>query len=30
VNQSVTHRKNLTNLLRFTGELLPERGIAIQ
>jgi outer membrane protein len=30
VNQSVNHRKNLTNLLRFTGELLPERGIAIQ
>jgi outer membrane protein len=30
VNSSVNHRKNLTNLLRFTGELLPERGIAIQ
>ncbi|MEO8128958.1 MAG: TolC family protein, partial [Bryobacteraceae bacterium] len=30
VNQSVNHRKNLTNLLRYTGELLPERGIAIQ
>ncbi|HUS06964.1 MAG TPA: TolC family protein [Bryobacteraceae bacterium] len=30
VNQSVNYRKNLTNLLRFTGELLPERGIAIQ
>jgi len=30
VNQSVNHRKNLTNLLRFTGELLAERGIAIQ
>ncbi len=30
VNQSVNHRKNLTNLLRFTGDLLPERGIAIQ
>jgi Outer membrane protein len=30
VNQSVNYRKNLTNLLRFTGELLAERGIAIQ
>jgi outer membrane protein TolC len=30
VNQSVNHRKNLTNLLRFTGDLLAERGIAIQ
>ncbi len=30
VNQSVIHRKSLTNLLRFTGELLSERGIAIQ
>ena len=30
VNQSVNHRKNLANLLRFTGELLAERNIAIQ
>ena len=30
VNQSVNYRKNLTTLLRVTGELLPERGIAIQ
>ena len=30
VNQSVNHRKNLTNLLRYTGELLGERGIAVQ
>jgi outer membrane protein TolC len=29
-NQSVNYRKNLTNLLRVTGDLLPERGIAIQ
>jgi outer membrane protein len=30
VNQTVQHRKDMTNLLRFTGDLLPERGIAIQ
>jgi outer membrane protein len=30
VNQSVNYRKNLTNLLRVNGELLSERGIAIQ
>ncbi|MGH9631919.1 MAG: TolC family protein [Bryobacteraceae bacterium] len=30
VNQSLNYRKNLTNLLRFTGELLSERGISVQ
>jgi outer membrane protein TolC len=30
VNQTVNYRKNLTNLLRFTGELLTERGIVVQ
>jgi outer membrane protein TolC len=30
VTQSVNYRKALTNLQRFTGELLNERGIAIQ
>lgn len=30
VNQSVNYRKALTNLQRFTGELLTERGIAIK
>jgi outer membrane protein len=28
VTQTVQHRRNLTNLLRSTGELLTERGIA--
>ena len=30
VNQTVNYRRNLTNLLRVTGDLLSERGIAIQ
>lgn len=30
VQQSVQYRRNLTNLLRVTGELLEERGISIQ
>ena len=30
VTQTVQHRRNLTNLLRTTGDLLTERGIAIQ
>jgi outer membrane protein len=30
VTQTVQHRRNLTNLLRSTGDLLTERGIAIQ
>jgi outer membrane protein TolC len=30
VQQSVQYRRNLTNLLRVTGELLEERGITIQ
>ncbi|HYP04628.1 MAG TPA: TolC family protein, partial [Bryobacteraceae bacterium] len=30
VNQTVQYRRNLTNLLRVTGDLLSERGIAIQ
>jgi outer membrane protein TolC len=30
VTQSISYRRNLLNLLRYTGELLDERGIAIQ
>ena len=30
VNQTVNYRRNLTNLMRVTGDLLSERGIAIQ
>ncbi|MDZ4797628.1 MAG: TolC family protein [Bryobacteraceae bacterium] len=30
VNQTVTYRRNLTTLQRVTGDLLNERGIAIQ
>ena len=30
VTQTVQHRRNLTNLLRSTGDLLTERGIATQ
>jgi outer membrane protein len=30
VRESVNYRRNLVNLLRFTGELLPERGITVQ
>jgi outer membrane protein len=30
VNQTVNHRRNLTNLQRVTGDLLSERGISIQ
>ena len=30
VNQTVTYRRNLTNLQRVTGDLLRERGIAVQ
>jgi outer membrane protein TolC len=30
VNQMVQYRRNLTNLLRVTGDLLSERGIAVQ
>lgn len=30
VNQTVTFRRNLTTLMRSTGDLLTERGIAIQ
>lgn len=30
VQQTITYRKSITNLLRFTGELLTERGIVIQ
>ncbi|MEJ7606500.1 MAG: TolC family protein [Bryobacteraceae bacterium] len=30
VNQTVQYRRNLTNLSRFTADLLTERGISIQ
>jgi outer membrane protein TolC len=30
VTQSIEYRKSLLNLLRFTGELLDERGVAIK
>ena len=30
VNQTVQYRRNLTNLLRVTGDLLSERGITVQ
>lgn len=30
VNQTVNYRRNITNLQRVTGDLLQERGIAIQ
>jgi outer membrane protein TolC len=30
VNQTVNYRRNLTNLMRVTGDLLTERGIQIQ
>jgi outer membrane protein len=30
VNQTIQYRRNLTNLLRVSGDLLSERGIAIQ
>lgn len=30
VTQAATYRRNLTNLLRVTGELLEERGVVIQ
>jgi outer membrane protein TolC len=30
VNQMVQYRRNLTNLSRVTGDLLAERGIAVQ
>jgi outer membrane protein len=30
VNQSVTYRRNLLQLLQRTGELLAERGVAVQ
>jgi outer membrane protein TolC len=30
VNQTVQYRRNLTNLLRVTGDLLEERGISVQ
>jgi outer membrane protein TolC len=30
VNQTVQYRRNLTNLYRTTGNLLSERGIAVQ
>jgi outer membrane protein len=30
VTQSISHRRSLLNLLRYTGELLDERGIAIR
>lgn len=30
VQQSLQYRRNLTNLLRVTGELLEERGISVQ
>jgi outer membrane protein TolC len=30
VTQSIEYRKSLLSLLRYTGELLDERGVAIR
>ena len=30
VTQSIEYRKSLLNLLRYTGELLEERGVVVQ
>jgi hypothetical protein len=30
VNQSVSYRRNLLTFLNATGELLTERGVAVQ